>query len=178
MKRKNLFFVSALILFGLATVNSVKAQLPYQSGSVEVKITLNPFQAIIVSSTPVELNYATAEDYNNGVMSALQPNHLTVHAIGGFTVSVRTDHDFQIGSTTTNSIPASDVKVKVGPNGGALGAPVPLSTGGSTLFTSDTGGFNKKYDVQYDNSAGSLFKYADKASGTYSAVVTYTIASN
>jgi len=56
MKRKNLFFASALILFGLATVNSVKAQPP-------VTATANASATIV---TPISITKVT--DLNFGAI--------------------------------------------------------------------------------------------------------------
>jgi hypothetical protein len=175
MKRKNLFFVSALILFGLANVNSVKAQFG-KSVDVTANIILHPIQAIVVNPTTINLTYLSLDDYNNGVKSE-NANHLTVYAVGGFVVRVKAgDVNFVNG---TKNIPVSDVIVKATASGTSPGAfsDVPLSTTATPLITStSTGGFALKYNVVYDNTAaGDVFGYAGKDEGTYTATVTYSI---
>jgi hypothetical protein len=185
MRRKNLFFVSALILFGLATVNSVKAQ----SDDATVNIKFRPVQSIVVNPAAdhqtVDLLYATKDDYANGV-SAERPDHLEVFSTGGFVVTAMTGGDFT--RSAGGSIPAADVIVKAtqGTNT-TIGSftPVPLSTTATTLITATEGGTTLKYNVTYDNIAAGagnnyINKYIhnDSPESVYTATVTYTIATN
>jgi hypothetical protein len=112
MKRRNLFFVSALILFGLSSVNSAKAQVPptQTSDEVTVNIKFKPVQSIVVNSgqKTVNLEYNTLQNYQEGV-SVTMNDHLEVFSTGGFIVTANTGGDFtRVGGGT---IPAADVKV-------------------------------------------------------------------
>lgn len=177
MKTKNFLLTGALLIVALFSVNGVMAEGPSdyaKSGTTIVNIKLNPMQAILVNHPGVNLEYTTLEDYNQGV-ETLKENHLTVYSVGGFIVKVKSDGDFK---NESNSIPASDVKISATAAGESPGtfSPVELSTTANTLITSDTGGFEKKYDVKYSNKlAGEAFAYAGKEGGNYTAIVTYEI---
>ena len=182
MKRKNLFFVSALILFGLANVNSAMAE----SDDATVNIKFRPVQSIVVNTAQktVDLLYATKDNYNDGV-TAERSDHLEVFSTGGFTVTANTGGDFTRSAGGT--IPAADVTVIA-----ALGtsttigsfADVALSTTPQTLITATEGGTALKYNVTYDNTAGASKVYINKyihpdsPESIYTATVTYTIATN
>ncbi|MCK9436204.1 MAG: hypothetical protein M0Q12_03225 [Synergistaceae bacterium] len=183
MRRKNLFFVSALILFGLATVNSVKAE---DNDVVTVNLKFQPIQSIVVNpdQKTVDLLYASKDDYADGV-SAEMPDHLEVFSTGGFIVQANTGGDFT--RTAGGSISAADVILKATQGTSTtIGSftDVPLSTTPTTLITADQGGRALKYNVTYDNTAGANDAYfnkyikADVNESVYTATVTYTIATN
>jgi hypothetical protein len=183
MKRKNLFFVSALILFGLANVNSVKAE----SDDATVNIKFKPIQSIVVNpgQKTVDLVYATNADYANGV-SAEMLDHLEVFSTGGFTVTANTGGDFT--RTAGGSISAADVILKATQGTSTtIGSftDVPLSTTPTTLITATEGGTTLKYNVTYDNTAAGAgnnyinnYIHPDSPESVYTATVTYTIATN
>ncbi len=177
MKTKKFLLTGALLIVALFSVNSLMAEGPSnyaQSGQTTVNIKLNAMQAILVNDTEVDLEYTTLENYNKGVEDT-KTGHLTVYSVGGFIVNVKSDGDFINGS---NSIPAKDVIISATPAGDSPGtfSSVELSTTANTLITSDTGGFEKKYDVKYSNKlAGEAFAYAGKEGGNYTAIVTYEI---
>mgnify|MGYP000843919873 CR=1 FL=1 len=177
MKTKKFLLTGALLIVALFSVNSLMAEGPSnyaQSGQTTVNIKLNPMQAIVVNHNEVNLEYTTLENYNQGV-ETLKENHLTVYSVGGFIVKVKSDGDFR---NESNSIPASDVKISATAAGDSPGAfsPVTLSTTATELITSETGGFEKNYNVNYSNKlAGEAFAYAAKEGGKYSAIVTYEI---
>ncbi len=191
MKRRNLFFVSALILFGLSSVNSVKAEVPptQPSDQVTVNIKFKPVQSIVVNSgqKTVNLEYYTLQNYQEGV-SVTMNDHLEVFSSGGFQVKVKTSGNFtRVGGTGTETIPASEVKVQAalgtGNTGdfGSGGLPqVSLSSDEQPLIGADTGG-NFKFHVTYDNTAaGGNFAYLNKhvrpeETSVYTATVTYSI---
>jgi hypothetical protein len=184
MKRKNLFFVSALILFGLANVNSVMAE----SDDATVNIKLRPVQSIVVNPAAdhqtVDLLYANKTDYEDGVI-AERLDHLEVFSTGGFTVTANTGGDFTRAAGGT--IDAGDVTVIA-----ALGTSttigsftdVALSTTPQTLITANEGGTALMYNVTYDNTAGggnvyiNNYIHPDSPESVYTATVTYTIATN
>lgn len=175
MKTKNFLLTGALLIVALFSVNGVMAQGPDKSGHTTVTIRLKPMQAITVNQSNVLLEYAEINDYSNGV-ETIKGNHLTVHSVGGFTVSVKAESDFKNGDS--NLIPASDVIITATPAGGSFdtSSQVELSQTAKALITSSTGGFEKKYDVKYSNKlAGDAFAYADKEGGDYTAIVTYEI---
>ncbi|MBZ4652014.1 MAG: putative secreted protein [Proteiniphilum sp.] len=183
MKRKNLFFVSALILFGLANVNSMKAE----SDDATVNIKFRPIQSIVVNpdQKTVDLLYATTANYANGV-SAEMLDHLEVFSTGGFIVQANTGEDFtRVGGGT---IPASDVILKATQGTGtSIGSftNVSLSTTPTTLISATEGGTTLKYNVTYDNTTAggsnnyiNKYVYSDSPESVYTATVTYTIAAN
>lgn len=189
MKRKNLFFVSALILLGLANVNSAKAEgdvpTPQTSDQVTVNIRFRPIQSIVVNTTQktVDLLYATKDNYANGV-SVTMNDHLEVFSTGGFIVTANTGGDFT--RTDGGTIDADDVTVRAAGTSTNTGSftDVVLSIDPQTLITAAHGGRALKYNVTYDNTAGANDAYIDKyikddeTESVYTATVTYTIATN
>ena len=198
MKRKNLFFVSALILFGLATVNSVKAEgngngngnggsSTQSTDQVTVNIKFKPVQSIVVNPVQktVDLLYASKGNYADGV-SAIMNDHLEVFSTGGFIVTANTGGDFT--RADGGSISAADVILKATQGTGtSIGSfsDVSLSTTSKTLITATAGGTALKYNVTYDNTtAGGSNNYINKyihndsPESVYTATVTYTIATN
>jgi hypothetical protein len=189
MKRRNLFFVSALILFGLSSVNSAKAQVPptQTSDEVTVNIKFKPVQSIVVNSDQktVNLEYNTLQNYQEGV-SVTMNDHLDVFSSGGFQVKVKTNGNFtRVGGTET--ILASEVKVQAAPGTGNTGdfgsgglPQVSLSSDEQPLIGGTTGG-NFKFNVTYNNTdAGRNFAYLNKhvrpeETSVYTATVTYSI---
>ncbi|MCE5227569.1 MAG: hypothetical protein LLG05_17130 [Porphyromonadaceae bacterium] len=194
MKRKNLFFVSALILLGLATVNSVKAQNITANATATVNIKIKPVMSIVVrytSGSSVDLVYATKEAYESGVRVTID-DHLKVFSTGGFIVTVKTDGKFKRGGVDEGAINASDVIVSAtaGSNvkdGVTYSAAAGLTSTdpGNTLITATKGGRDLTYDVTYDNTAGKDDKYIDNYideddidGSVYTAQVTYTITAD
>jgi len=183
MKRKNLFFVSALILFGLANVNSAMAQP--QSDDATVNIKFRPVQSIVVNPAQksVDLLYATKDNYANGV-TAERPDHLEVFSTGGFTVTANTGGDFT--RTDGGTIDADDVTVRAAGTSTNTGSftDVVLSIDPQTLITANEGGTALMYNVTYDNTAGggnvyiNNYIHPDSPESVYTATVTYTIATN
>ena len=182
MKRKNLFFVSALILFGLANVNSVKAQ----SDEVTVNIKFRPIQTIVVNDGKkvVDFLYETPENYQTGIAPITVVDQLTVNSTGSFIVNV-TSTDFATTTTGFSSIPANDMTVTAikgtGNNRSNYTIPdVVLTNSNQPFITSTGGGMGLNFNVKYDNT-GFDETYVDKvknAETTYIATVTYTIMSN
>lgn len=180
MKTKNFLLTGALLIVALFSVNGVMAQTPDEIGNTKVHIVLKPMQAITVNQSDVNLEYSSINHYNNGVDTTMT-SHLTVYSVGGFIVNVKSDGDFNYtGEGTNDPIPASHVEITARPTGGSPDTSLPvveLSQSAKVLITSETGGFEKNYDVNYSTKeAGNAFKYAAKEGGTYTAQVTYEIA--
>lgn len=177
MKTKNFLLTGALLIVALFSVNGVMAQTPAKIGNTKVHIVLNPIQAIIVNHSQVNLEYATLENYNQGV-ETLKENHLTVYSVGGFMVKVKSDGDFK---GKNGDIDAKDVIITATAAGDSPGGftDVILSITEAPLITSNKGGFKMDYNVNYSNKlAGKDFAYAAIKGGTYTAQVTYEIIAN
>ena len=188
MKRKNLFFVSALILFGLTNVNSAKAEVPptQTSDQVTVNIKFRPIQTIMVNQglDVVDFLYETPDDYQSGIAAIEVSDQLTVNSSGPFIVNVISTDFVAQGF---EAIPASDMTVTAieGTGNHRTGTtyetpPVELSTVGVPFITSTGGGMGLNFNVKYQNT-GFDETYVDmltNAETTYTATVTYTITSN
>jgi len=161
-----------------------------QSGSdvVTLNIRLLPVQTILVnpSQRNTDLEYVTKEDYDQGVSLTLT-DHLTVSSTGGFQVNVLSSNANFTRAGSDDIIPVSDVVVSAtnGSDNSLLNdfSNVVLSTNPESLIISESGGRDLKYDVTYDNTAGSSDKYINKTSGqsnleaVYNTNITYTITS-
>lgn len=178
------FILFAAVLF--SAVSLVKADEPAtniggKEGRTELTVTLNPIQIITVNQSGVNLIYNDKKDYSEGVKSN-EKNHLIIYSTGGFAVSVKSKEDNLLGvGDPTKTIPSNTISVKASPaEGGSLLGPqaVALSMAGKTLFSSQVGGADLKYNVKY--AGANLNQYfdklfnADKAS-VFKTDVIYTI---
>ena len=122
MKTKKNLLASALLVFGLILVNSVKAEvLPYGTsttitGPVTVNLVFKPIQSIQVNPDQKVINfeYDSPTDYSAGTVdnkTVTKDDHLTVYHSGPFTVSV-TSSGFMKGETT--SLVGDHVKIIAG----------------------------------------------------------------
>ena len=158
------------------------------SDGVTLNIRLKPVQTIIVNTSQknTELQYLTKEDYNKGVLVTLS-DHLAVTSTGGFQVDVVSMDANFTRSGSNDVIPVSEVVVSA-QNGSENGlshnfSNVALSINPESLISSESGGRNLKYNVTYDNTAGSSDKYInlnageDKLDVLYKADIIYTITS-
>ena len=182
-------FTSIFILLILGIIFSVKRTFA-QSGSdvVTLNIRLLPIQTIVVnpSQKNTDLQYVTKEDYDNGVTLTLT-DHLSVSSTGGFQINVLSSNVNFTRAGSDDIIPVSDVVVSAesGSDNSLSNefSKVALSTNPESLIVSDNGGRDLKYDVTYDNTAGSSDKYINKTSGqsnlevVYKTNITYTITS-
>lgn len=187
MKREKLFVVFVLMMCGLMSVNSVKAD-GSPTDNVTVNLKFRPVQSITVAASQetVDLIYATEANYQNGV-SATLADHLTVFSTGGVAVSVKADtENFTSTSTGAVGIPVGDVVISAANGTGnsvsATLTDVPLATTNDTLIASEDGGRDLKFNVTYDNTvAGSSDSYINKyihpdnPETVYTTTVTYTI---
>lgn len=187
MRTSNFFSIAAFIICGMVCVNSVKAQ---ESDDVTVNLKFKPVQSIVVNSNSktVDLEYATKENYRDGVSKTIT-DHLIVFSTGGFVVSVNAENgDFVRTGAGGGTIPVGHVILSA--EEGSTTNPeftsnnVTLSTTSTALITSNAGGNELKYSVTYDNTAGSSYEYInryihnDTPESVYTAQVTYTIATN
>lgn len=186
MRTSNFFSIAAFIICGMVCVNSVKAQ-----DVVTVNLKFKPVQSIVVNSNSktVDLEYATKENYRDGVYKTIA-DHLTVFSTGGFEVSVNAENEnFVRTGAGGGTISVSHVILSA--EEGSTSNPeftsnnVTLSTTPTALITSTAGGNELKYSVTYDNrTEGSDYKYinkyihSDTPESVYTAQVTYTIATN
>ena len=180
MKTKNFLLTGALLIMALFSVNGVMAAEPIATQStanVTVTIRLNEILSIVVENPTVLLEYTTPDDYNTGSVNTSMEEHLTVNSTGPFIVTVKTMTDFV--KDEDNSISKDEVKITATTTDNSPGtlSTVVLSETATGLITSDKGGFDLKYDVNYNHKfeEGKAFT---KRAGDYQADVTYEITAN
>lgn len=190
MKTKNLFLTALFVATGILCVNSAKADGTTTPGNptdqVTVNIKLYPIHTLIVTNgqKPVDLEYKTVTDYDNGVIKPLV-DHITVYSTGGFTISVKSNQAFT--RTGGETISSDDVAIIAGD--GTKGTGIEdysalqylSTTEGKTIISSDAGGKDLKYNITYNNQKGKDLAYIDKYikgenPTVYTADITYTIA--
>ena len=163
------------IVLSVFMINAAKAQTT--TATAIVNVTLAAVQSIAVTQGTVTIPFATSADYNTGVTVA-QADHLTASSSGQFFIRVKSNADLTGPAAAT--IPISTISLT--PTAGTTAAPgspvyntiASLSTSDQDLVTS-TGGCNAaKFNVSYKASGGA--NYLNKAVGTYTATLTYTIA--
>lgn len=188
----SVFILFSLIFHATGQTSGVK---------VKVNVNFNKFQSIEIGSgaTPngaygdvVNLTYATAEDYRNGV-SQYVANQLKVSSVGtGYKVKAKLSNAnlTRVGSNGIATIPASDIlQVKVGKGISAATSGSTLSTSGHEFLLSATsdGGSSvlaEELDVKYfglaipEAKVKEYFNNVGKESIAYTVDVTYEVVPN
>lgn len=176
MKTKNFLLTGALLIVALFSVNGVMAAEPIATQSTtNVTIRLNEILSIVVKDPTVLLEYKTADDYNTGSVNTPMEKHLTVNSTGPFIVTVKTTTDFV--KDKDNSISNDEVTISTSKSNGDHTDVILGNTSANTLINSTKGGFDLKYDVNYNHKfkEGEAFT---KRAGDYKADVTYEITAS
>lgn len=178
--RKILLFISILV----TTIAVAQTQSDGSSGSVTLTLRLSPIQTLVVNSSQnnIDLVYADANDYKNGVSSE-QKDHLKIFSTGAFIVNVHSASDDLNRSDGDESISAHTLKVKAAAGSSnamtdATVNEVNLSTTATNLISSGTGGADRNFNITYSGMGADAYvdKYYNNESPTvYSTTVTYTI---
>ena len=185
MKKK-----SVLMLLAIGGVFCGVGKSFAQSGDVTLNVKLKPILNIAVSNgQTVDLEFATATDYQNGVTSDIA-DHLTVSSTSGFTVSVKSSGDLVNG--TSPSLPIGDVAITsqdgsahpiAGVDGTSLVSGLALTNAAQPIFTSTSGTALGTINVNYkakltddDLDTQGIIINTTTGEQTYTATLTYTIA--
>ena len=170
------FLFAAAALFAFATASAQ---------NVTLNVRLKPIQTLVVNTSQkvVNLDYATKDDYANGVKST-NPDHLNIYSTGGFEVKVKAGNaSMQNGgkSISTNTIQLTATAGSVAVDGAQYSQNVQLTSGSeSTLVTSTNGGVNKKISIEYKGAGGDTYinnYIAGQDPTLYTTELTYTIVS-
>ena len=174
MKTKNFLLTGALLIVALFSVNGVMAADPIATQSTaNVTIKLHDILSIEVQEPTVLLEYYNTSHYTDGV-NKLMSEHLLVNSTGPFNVTVRTTTDFMNGS---NSISKEEVKILSSKSIGTHSEVTLDNTSANTLINSSKGGFDLKYDVNYNHKFTTENAFTKRA-GEYKADVTYEITAS
>ncbi len=168
-----------LLLLGFALfANFARSQT---TANTTMNVVLADIRSIKVNpaQNTVSLNFATASDYDNGV-SSLQNAHLEISSTGGFIVSAKSSSPNLVNGA--NTIPVNTIKLTpslsaIASNSTTIGTPtnrtISLSPIQTTFISSRLGATKVFFDVDYKASGGA--QYINKAAGTYTSTITYTI---
>ncbi|WP_294204777.1 hypothetical protein [uncultured Chryseobacterium sp.] len=169
---KKIIFGS-LVLFGMVTVNAQ---------SVTLNVRLKPIQTLVINSAQkvVNLDYATKDDYANGV-SSVNADHLSIYSTGGFQVKVKSAN--AVMQNGAKSIQANSIQIKAtagseAVTGAQYAQNVQLSATEATLVTSTVGGVDKKINIEYKGAGANAYLdnyIAGQTPSVYSTELTYTI---
>jgi len=176
MKTKNFLLTGALLIVALFSVNGVMASEPIATQSTaNVTIRLKEVLSIVVNNTNVLLEYENENDYNTGVNTSME-EHLTVNSTGPFFVTVETMTDFV--KDDDNSISKDEVTITATATDNSPGTLSTVVLGTATnLITSEKGGFDLEYDVNYNHKFKDSEAFTKRA-GEYKADVTYVITAS
>lgn len=179
MTLKSFCFRSMAIL-GLAMMISTQTQAQ-TTATANVNVTLSPLLSINVNDANVPLALNTLTDYQNGV-SVEMPGQLTVSSLLPYSITVKANGATLSDGTATPNTMDVDI-VTVGITSTNLGvtpaAAAPLSaTTAYTLATGALPALAKPLDVTYSipETVSNSDKVLGHPSGTYTQVITYTIA--
>lgn len=175
-----------IIFLSVALTALLSLNANAQTSQTTLNVRLHPIQTILVNTAQntVNLDYVTSANYKDGV-DIDQPDHLTVYSTGAFTVTVNSSTDKLTNAAfSADNIESSDITItaKAGttkPLTGAVPTSVKLGTTAQPLITSDKGGNNVTFDINYAARGNDeyLNKYHKEESPTvYTTNVTYTIA--
>ncbi|MGA9213337.1 hypothetical protein [Kaistella sp.] len=180
---KNVIFISAA-LTALFSINA-NAQA---TGQATLNVNIYPIQTITVNTSQknVNLDYKTVADYANGV-NLDQADHLKIYSTGAFTVSVNSSTDFLTNADAKidDKIKSSDITITATKGStnelvGATFTPATLGAAAATLITSDKGGNDKTFNINYKATGGSdayiNLYHKDQSPTVYTTNVVYTIA--
>lgn len=176
-------------IFCLMQSQKINAQTTANS---TLNVVLSDVRSIKVnpSQTNVSLIFANAADYNNGV-SSNQVGHLEVTSTGGYAIKVKSSGPTLVNGA--NAIPVNTITLtpttgtQAAPSGNVVGISIPgannvqkasllsaiLNPTAVDFISSPTGATKLYYDVKYQASGGT--SYINKAAGTYSTTITYSI---
>jgi hypothetical protein len=181
MLKRKILFIAFFACF-LGSTQMLQAQT---SANATLNVVLSDVRSIKVNpaQATVTLNFANVTDYNNGV-SSTQNAHLEVTSTGGYIIKVKSSTPNLVNGT--NQIPVNTVTLTpLQSSGGAVGTstsavgrastliPVNLGATATTIISSTDGATKIFYDMTYRASGGA--PYINKASGTYTTTITYTI---
>jgi hypothetical protein len=177
MKRTFSFLLKGLAITLLFAGSSRLAQAQ-ASDNATLNVVLADVRSITVNpaQNAVQLNFATATDYQTGVISN-QVGHLIVTSTGGFQVKVKASGETLVNGA--NSIPVNTITLSPSINAGSTLPPgatfvnVQLSSVPQPIIQSTNGSANVIFDVEYKASGGD--PYINKPAGTYVTTITYSI---
>lgn len=148
--------------------------------TTNLNVKIKAVQSIVIKDADVDLTFDDPDHYLNGV-EVTKTGHLTITSSGVFTVSVQAAGD--LTKSGGGTIPIGNVEITTTATGtpAFTGTPsfvagTPLTTGPLVVAHSDTGITAGTVDVTYKAVGGAPF--LNKADGTYTTVLTYTIAAN
>jgi len=141
---------------------------PAINSTLEVKV--GDLGEIIANQTAVDLIFATAQDYQNGVNKDM-PAHLRLSKTTPYNLYVRaTDSQFSSGA---NGIPL-DV-LRIGPMAGEAGVNVvTLSTTPQQLINAANPVVDRSLSLRYSIPANETFKLLNKPNGIYSTDIIFS----
>lgn len=175
--------------FALLSVIGVVANAQTYTGksaTTTLNVTLANAYDIQIGQSSVTINMNAPNHFLSGNSSGNQIGHLVVNASTGYEVKVAATTELLNGAA---SIPVSTVTVKpeLGAYGGAGTTPVvtdltltdnALAVGTQkTIISKDTGESKREYNVNYEIPAIQANEYLNKATGTYSTTITYSLFS-
>ncbi len=179
---------AALAIVAGIGILGAQAQESKTSANATVNVIFQDYLAIQVNHNEVDLVYATADDYKDGV-EVSKKDHLTVSsAKSSFTVGVRNENRNaqlqQTGGGSGNILNGSDITVEAYGNdfgaGNSYQRQQLLQDTYRTIFTSNKRVAGGNIDVKYSTKNGSL--KGDQAYNhvgrKFSTTVTYNIAVN
>ncbi|MEC5145307.1 hypothetical protein [Chitinophaga sp. 212800010-3] len=163
------------ILASMAFLSTIEAQ--NATATTNLNVILADVVNIEIADANVNLNFTTAANYRDGV-SVTKPAHLKVSSNRKYQVSVKAASG-QLTGPASSTIPVNTIKVEAT---GTLPSDIDASaTVGKNLSATDqviikrnVPAVQDTYDIKYTASGGN--DYVGKASGTYTTVLTYTIA--
>jgi hypothetical protein len=173
---KKLIFAS-FALIGFASLNAQQ--------TVTLNVRLKPIQTLVVNNAQkiVNLDYATKDDYVNGV-SSNNADHLNIYSTGGFTVKVKSaTAALQNGGGKNILANTIQIKATAGSEpitGAQYAQGALLSANETTLVTSAVGGVDKKISIEYKGAGANAYLdnyIAGQNPTVYTTELTYTIIS-
>lgn len=176
--------LSSIALTAAGFIFSFSANAQTDSKNVNLSVVLANAVSITFASgsdgQDATLNYTTPADYQNGV-SITQATAFTASSTQAYTVKVKASGDLVYSgaaAANTGDIPVVNVKVNAnasGTSGVTFASAVGLTTDDQTIITSEAGTTSQIYSLTYSTVDAPASDFLNKAAGTYSTTLTYTI---
>jgi hypothetical protein len=178
---------SHFILIALMTPILIIGQI--KTAQTQVNVTIAQAQSITITQPSVDIQLTQMAHYISGNTSSVQTNHINVGSTTNYQVSVKAESDFLSFNGSNSTIPVNTIALQTTMGSDLTGSNTPASattiiTPSVTLGSADTIVIKnavaegaRGYNVTYAIPATKTIYYLNKPTGTYTATVIYTLAS-
>ncbi len=166
----------------------ILATAQIKTAQTQVNVTIAQAQSISITQPSVDIQLTQMAHYISGNTSGVQTNHINVGSTVNYQISVRTESEYLVFNGGNSTIPVNTIALQTTIGSDLTGNNTPASTvttisPTTTLSSTDTIIINnaiaegaRGYNITYAIPASKTSYFLNKAIGTYSTTVIYTLA--